>query len=155
MKGINMATLSTSFQSKEMTRFIRFSIVGLLGTLLDFSILTLLKLAGLPTLLANTFSFSVGLLNNFSLNRLWTFADVENTNWRKQFLQYATVSLIGLTINNILLLSLENIFSAFLHQSDWAFLPAKGIATGVVVFWNYFANKTWAFKRSPVSGLKS
>lgn len=150
-----MATLSTTIENKEVTRFIRFSIVGSFGTLLDFSLLTLLKFAGFPTLLANTFSFTVGLLNNFTLNRLWTFEDIENPNWRKQFFQYATISLIGLTINNIILLFLENIFSTFLHQSDWAFLPAKGIATGVVVFWNYYANKTWTFKKSQVSGLKS
>ncbi len=147
MKGMNMATLSTSIQNKEVTRFVRFSIVGSLGTLLDFSVLTLLKLAGLPTLVANTFSFTVGLLNNFTLNRLWTFEGAENTNWRKQFLQYALVSLIGLTINNIILITLENVFSTLLNQSDWAYLPAKVIATGVVVFWNYFANKFWTFKQ--------
>lgn len=143
-----MATLSTPIQNKEVTRFIRFSIVGSLGTLLDFSILTLLKLAGLPTLLANSISFTTGLINNFTLNRLWTFEDVENTDWRKQFFQYALVSLIGLTLNNIILLSLENIFSTLMNQSEWAYLPAKVVATGVVVFWNYFANKTWTFKKN-------
>lgn len=25
-------------------------------------------------------------------------------------------------------------------------LPAKVIATGAVVFWNYFANRKWTFK---------
>ncbi|HNB37390.1 MAG TPA: GtrA family protein, partial [Anaerolineales bacterium] len=70
-----MATLSTPVLNKEVTRFARFLTVGAMGTFLDFGLLTVLKLAGLPTLIANSISFTAGLLNNFTWNRLWTFAD--------------------------------------------------------------------------------
>ena len=42
-----MAAFSGTSSSKEMERFSRFLAVGSVGTLLDFSLLTLLKLAGL------------------------------------------------------------------------------------------------------------
>lgn len=141
-----MATLSTPLQKQEVTRFTRFLTVGAVGTLLDFSILTLLKLAGLPTLFANSLSFTAGLLNNFTWNRLWTFGDIVKANWRRQFAQFTLVSLIGLTLNNMIVLSLEGILGTLLGQPQWGYLPAKVIATGVVVFWNYFANRTWTFK---------
>jgi putative flippase GtrA len=112
-----MAAISGTSSNKEFERFSRFVAVGAVGTMLDFSLLTLLKLAGLHTLAANSFSFIVGLVNNFTWNRLWTFGD------SLQPLGY----LIG--------------------HPGWGYLPAKVIATGVVVFWNYFANRTWTFSK--------
>lgn len=143
-----MTTLSIIPQNKEATRFARFLTVGAVGTVLDFSILTLLKLAGLPTLFANSISFTAGLLNNFTWNRLWTFGDSAKVDWRRQLAQFTLVSLVGLALNNLIVLSLEGLFGAMLGSSQWAYLPAKVIATGVVVFWNYFANRTWTFKNN-------
>lgn len=142
-----MAALSDTSSNKEIERFSRFLAVGAVGTLLDFSLLTLLKLAGLPTLLANSLSFTAGLVNNFTWNRLWTFGDAIQPDWRRQLVQFTAVSLVGLALNNLIVLSLEGIFGTMLGQPDWGYLPAKVIATGVVVFWNYFANCMWTFKK--------
>ena len=142
-----MAALSDTSSNKEIERFSRFLAVGAVGTLLDFSLLTLLKLAGLPTLLANSLSFTAGLVNNFTWNRLWTFGDAIQPDWRRQLIQFTAVSLVGLALNNLIVLSLEGIFGTMLNQPDWGYLPAKVIATGVVVFWNYFANRMWTFKK--------
>ena len=141
-----MAVLSNT-QNKEIERFTRFLTVGAVGTILDFSLLTILKLAGLPTLIANSLSFMAGLINNFTWNRLWTFGDVVQSNWRKQLAQFTVVSLVGLALSNIIVLSLENVLGNMLSQPEFGYLPAKIIATGVVVFWNYFANRAWTFKQ--------
>ena len=141
-----MTAASHTFANKEIQRFSRFLTVGAIGTLLDFSLLTSLKLAGLPTLFANTFSFTAGLINNFTWNRLWTFHETVHLNWRRQLVQFTVVSLIGLALNNAILLSLESVLGSILGQPEWGYLPAKVIATGVVVFWNYFANRKWTFK---------
>lgn len=141
-----MAALLNSSSNKEIQHISRFLAVGAVGTVLDFSLLTLLKLAGLPTVLANSLSFIAGLLNNFTLNRLWTFNNGPQSNWRKQFAQFTLVSLFGLALNNIIVLSLESVLGNILGQPEWGYLPAKVIATGVVVFWNYFANQMWTFK---------
>jgi putative flippase GtrA len=141
-----MATIPMPLPKKELTRFARFLTVGAAGTLLDFGILTLLKLSGMPTLFANSLSFTAGLLNNFTWNRLWTFSDTVKTDWRKQLTQFTLVSLAGLAVNNLILLSLEGVLGSLLGQPQWGYLPAKVIATGVVVFWNYFANRMWTFK---------
>ncbi|MCA1900070.1 MAG: GtrA family protein [Chloroflexi bacterium] len=141
-----MTALSGNFSGKEFQRFSRFLTVGAVGTLLDFSLLTLLKLAGLPTILANSLSFTAGLLNNFTLNRLWTFQD-RQTDWRRQFAQFTLVSLVGLALNNLIVLSLENALGVLSGQPDWGYLPAKVIAAGAVAFWNYFANRMWTFRK--------
>jgi len=139
-----MSAITISTSKKELTRFSRFLTVGVIGTSLDFTILTLLKLAGFPTLIANSLSFTAGLVNNFTWNRLWTFGDVRS-DWRKQLAQYTLISLFGLALNDLIVLSLENVLGSMLGQPEFGYLPAKAIATGVVVFWNYFANRMWTF----------
>lgn len=141
-----MTVASDVFANKEIQRLSRFLAVGAVGTLLDFSLFTLLKLTGLPTLFANSLSFVAGLINNFTWNRLWTFGDVENTNWRRQLTRFTVVSSIGLMLNNAIVLLLEHMLGAILGQPEWRYLPAKVIATGVVVFWNYFVNRKWTFR---------
>jgi putative flippase GtrA len=141
-----MSALSIGFTSKEFGRFARFLAVGMLGTTLDFGILSLLKTLGLATLLANSFSFSAGVANNFTLNRAWTFPDRVRSDWRRELLRFTSVSLVGLVLNNALVLLLEAPLGGWLGVPELGYLPAKVIATGVVVFWNYFANRNWTFK---------
>ena len=145
-----MTVRTFDLPSKELTRFARFLTVGALGTFLDFGLLTVFKLIGLPTLPANSLSFSAGVINNFTWNSRWTFADRRNERLRgrAQFIQFLLVSLAGLAINNAILLLLEAPLGALIGDAAWGYAPAKVIATGVVVFWNYFANRNWTFKNS-------
>lgn len=140
-----MTSFATQISGREFQHFTRFLIVGAVGTFLDFGLLTLLKTFSLSTLIANSASFTAGVVNNFTWNRLWTFADAKGTDWRKQLAQFMLVSLVGLTLNNALVLALEKPLGTLLGQPDLGYLPAKVIATGVVVFWNYFANRYWTF----------
>ena len=59
---------------KELERFLKFMVVGTIGFVIDFGTLNLLVLlAGLDVLVANTISFSLAVLSNFTWNRLWTY----------------------------------------------------------------------------------
>ena len=143
-----MAAQTFEHSSKELTRFARFLTVGTLGTALDFGLLAALKLAGLPTLLANSISFTAGVANNFTWNSRWTFADLRrrDANLGAKFFQFLLVSLVGLALNNAIVLLLETPLGALIGSADFGYVPAKIIATGVVVFWNYFANRNWTFR---------
>lgn len=149
-----MTAITETIKTKELGRFARFLTVGAVGTFLDFSLLTLLKTFGLPTLFANTISFCAGVVNNFTWNRLWTFADAKQSDWRRQLMRFLLISLIGLALNNTIVLMLEAPLGVLLGQPEIGYLPAKVIATGVLVFWNYFANRTWTF-RSTENGTPS
>lgn len=134
--------------SPELTRFARFLTVGALGTILDFGLLAALKYAGVATILANSFSFSAGVVNNFTWNSRWTFADLRrrDANLGAKFFQFLLVSLVGLALNNAIVLLLEVPLGALIGNADFGYVPAKVIATGAVVFWNYFANRNWTFR---------
>lgn len=130
----------------EIGRLLRFMTVGISGTVLDFTVLTLLKEIFLwPTLLANTFSFGLGVINNFTWNRLWTFSDAQHSNIARQFMQFFVISVIGVLLNNLIVLSLEHPFDSLLGVDGYGYLPAKVIATGIVFFWNFGANRYWTF----------
>ncbi len=140
-----MATLAMNKKPTESGRMLRFMTVGASGTLLDFAVLALLKeVFLLPTMIANVASFCAGLLNNFTWNRLWTFADARNDDMLHQFAKFAAVSVVGLLVNTLVVLLLEAPFNTFMGGSG-GYLPAKIIATGVVFVWNFTANRTWTF----------
>lgn len=135
--------------SRERRRVGRFLVVGVSGTALDFVLLTLLKVAGLATLAANTLSFSAGIVNNFLLNRWWTYADARTKSVGVQFGQFALVSLIGLLLNNAIMLLLEAPLDSLLQGASWSYLVAKILATAVVIVWNFVANRYWTFNDAP------
>jgi len=141
-----MPALSRTPSNREFERLSRFLAVGAVGTVLDFSLLTLFKLAVLPTLPANSLSFTAGLINNFTWNPRLTFHDAIHANWRTQLAQFTAVSLVGLALNNMILVSLETTLGSAIGRPEWGYLPAKGIATSLVVLWNYLANRAWTFK---------
>ena len=143
-----MAIRTLELPPKEITRLVRFLLAGALGTVIDFGLLTALKTIGAPTLLANSISFSAGPLNNYTWNSRWTFEDRVATHRRAQFLQFLSVSLVGLAINNAILLLLEAPLGTWIGDADWGYAPAKIVATGVAMFWNYFANRNWTFKET-------
>jgi putative flippase GtrA len=134
--------------SPEAVRFMRFAVVGALGTLIDFSLLIVFKeWVGLSTLIANSLSSVAGIANNFTLNRLWTFSDAPAKPVLVQLAQFVAVSLVGITLNNGIVLMLEAPFGLLPGIGMYGYVLAKVIATGVVIFWNFSANRLWTFKR--------
>ena len=129
----------------EVRRFARFLVVGLSGTAIDFILLWLLKGAGMATLSANSLSFSAGAVSNFTWNRLWTFPEARSRHWALQLAQFLAVSLVGLAINDVVVLLLQASLGALLGHPDQGYLPAKVVATGVAVLWNYVGNRLWTF----------
>jgi putative flippase GtrA len=154
------------FKPKEAERFIKFLFVGTVGFIIDFGTLTLLvELVGLPVrvadltgfgttlglLLANTVSFSLAVLSNFTFNRYWTYPESRSKKKRVQLPQFAFVSIAGLLLNNLILGLLDGPFDAlmpmltFLPFTVQGYIPAKIVATIVVLFWNFFVNRFWTF----------
>lgn len=129
---------------------VRFMLVGALGTWIDFSVFALLHLwLGVPTLLANTFSYGLGIVNNYILHRRWTFAHRPRRSTGKQFSQFAGVSLSALLINNVIVLLLTPVLSKLFAEGTLAVYLAKMAAIGVGMLWNLLANYLWIFRAAP------
>ena len=130
---------------RETGRLTRYLVVGGLSTAVDFAVLTLLKSLGLPTVLANSLSYSAGTVVSFSLNRLWTYSDARSKPIPLQFLQFLTISLCGLLFNTGIVLLVTSALNQFFNGPNSSYLPAKIVATFVVFVWNFVANRLWTF----------
>ncbi len=131
---------------KEFVRFIKFAIVGTSGAVVDFGVLNLLHLVfGFSKFWANTCSFSLAVINNFTWNRLWTFPESRERPLRSQLAQFALVNVAGLAINQVVFLSLDRyVFGPWLGPLGYN--VAKAIAIIVVLFWNFGVNRVWTYR---------
>jgi putative flippase GtrA len=145
-------------KKKELTRFIRFGIVGTIGSVVDFGFLNLLTLVfHVPFLVSSVISFSLAVINNFVLNRIWTFPGSRKEPIVNQLLQFGLVSVFGLLIRTPLLAWLETVLIPMAEKNVPNLLTptivghnvSLAIAIGVVLMWNYFANRFWTFKNVP------
>jgi putative flippase GtrA len=129
----------------ELRRFVKFAIVGAVGTVLDFGVLNLLILvAGLPKFWANTCSFAAGSLNNFLGNRFWSFPESKERPFLRQFGQFLVVGGAGWVLNQAIFLGLSNyVFAAW---GTLGFNLAKAVAVAVVLFWNFGINRIWTYR---------
>ncbi len=145
------AELRFGMNSKEAERFLKFAVVGTIGFMVDFGLLYILKeFVGLPTIIANTLSFCAAVVSNFTLNRYWTYPDSRSKKLSAQLIQFTLVSLIGLLINDIIVVLLEHPFQSLLDTGFTflpiaGYIPAKIVATVVVLFWNFFINRRWTY----------
>ena len=156
-----LITLARTNQ-KEFVRFIKFSIVGTLGAVIDFGLLNLLvQLAGFPEDIAKACSFTAAVISNFVWNRLWVYPETRGEPLRKQLVQFSSVNVAGLVINMVifkgsfwllgeagLLAGPAGALALVIGISHFvlALNGANVIATGVVLFWNFFVNRLWTFR---------
>ncbi len=131
----------------ELTRFVKFAIVGAIGATVDFAVLNVLVLGlGVPKEYANLVSVSCAIVSNFTWNRLWTYPESRERPLHTQFGQFALVNLFGLAINQtVFLLTDAWIFHALL-PAPWDYNAAKATAIIVVLFWNFFINRKWTYR---------
>jgi putative flippase GtrA len=143
---------------KEVTRFIKFGIVGIIGSVIDFGVSNLLTNAfGVLFLISSIISFTLAVINNFILNRLWTYPETRKNPIAKQLIQFVIVSCIGLAIRVPLLAVMEKVFISLAEKTIPNVLTptivgqnlALAFVIGVVLLWNFFINRIWTFRNVP------
>jgi putative flippase GtrA len=141
---------------KEITRFLKFSVVGTIGAIVDFSILNLLRgVLGWSLVLSNTISFTCAVMSNFLWNRFWTYPDSRSKPLGSQLFTFFVVNIAGWAINTGMLLLLTNPLASLavsylgvtnpVVADRYGYNSAKVIATGIVLFWNFFVNRIWTY----------
>ncbi len=127
--------------SKKTTLFLKYSLVGFSGVLVDVGILAfLVEIVKTNVLIGNVFSFFLATLNNYTWNRLWTFRSKELKVLR-QYFKFVLVSLGGILISTALLYVL-------IYQLHLWYLAAKLLTIVMIGLWNFLLNKNWTFIES-------
>ncbi len=128
-------------QQMPVKRFIRYSLVGLSGVLVDMAVLYLLSEgAGLALTRSKIVAAEVAILNNFLWNDAWTFADMAQhqkgwSNRFKRLLKFNIICLTGLVMGVLLL----NVFYNLVFGQNLKYL-ANLLAIAPVAVWNFWIN---------------
>lgn len=140
---------------QEVTRFLRFAVVGAIGAVVDFAIFNLLTtLAGMQANIGQAISFTCAVVSNFIWNRFWTYPDSRSKPLSQQMVQFVVVSVIGLSIRTPLFTYMEKVLTDFFRTVipvrvvSPVFLAhnvSLAIAILVVMLWNFIANRLWTY----------
>lgn len=131
---------------KGIRQFVKFCIVGSSSTLIDFTVANVAYyvLQVRPAALASVMGFCVAVVNGYFWNSRWTFRDRQRRAVHEEFVRFVTVNIIGALLNYTIV-SLVLLLDNQDPHPKWVFNGAKLLATGIVVFWNFFANRHWTF----------
>lgn len=139
----------------ETKRFVKFAMVGVLGTLTHFTFLNLLvQIGGWSEFLANSVGFCIAVVQNFFLNRYWTYPESRGRDARRQLAQFFLVSMIGLVLNLVVFRIVHWLVEPFYDRVASSPAMANFLtyntaffgAVGVVLFWNFAANRLWTYR---------
>ena len=140
--------------ANERTRFLKFATVGAIGTVVDFGIYNFLNIIfGMAPVISQAISFTLAVINNFLWNRHWTYPESRAKAVHHQMAQFGLVNVGGLLIRTPIIAGLERplgIFAGRLGvQAEAATIvghnAALAVAIGIVMLWNYFANRYWTY----------
>lgn len=145
-------------------RVVRFGLVGIINTLVDFTILNVLVfVVGLDKLPANIVSVSCAMLVSYALNHSFVFRS-DDQEHAKRFVPFAVITMFGLfVIQNVviyvmvhavtlpaeLLYNIQNALGMDFSKEFITLNTAKVAATAATMIWNYTMYKQVVFRNTP------
>jgi putative flippase GtrA len=120
-------------------QLVRFGLVGGVGFIVNLAVYTLfVHPIGVDYRVANVAAWLVAVLNNFILNRHWTFAAGDGRA-RSQAVRFLVVSLVAEAFSLLLL-------TLFVQGAGIAKVPAQALAVAASMPLNFLGNKLWSFR---------
>lgn len=131
-----MNFITKIIHSEVIKQFVKYSLVGLIGTFLQSMTLVLLvENYDFYPLVGSLIGFVFSLMFSFFINAIWTFRSAKKASY---FYKYFIVSLFGLGINLFIMFLLVNVL-------DIWYIWAQLIIIIVVPCINFILNRYWAF----------
>ena len=149
-------------KKESLGQFLKFALVGVLNTLVDFLVFQLLNLTLGWTYLAQVIGYSAGVLNSYFWNSRWTFRK-EHQRSAREAAAFVVVNLVSLGVSLGVLWLCRNPFG---NTDAWVagWIPAwlggfvkgdtiaKLIATPCAILVNFIGNKLFVFRAKPEKG---
>ena len=134
--------LKELIKNNDLIKLIRFSIVGVGNTLVNWSIFIILNVFGVYYIISNIIAYIIATVNSYIWNSSWVFKYGQCLNINTS-VKFFILNLVGLTVNTTIMYILVDIlnFNKFI---------ALVIASVLVVIMNYTINKLWVFKEKKV-----
>lgn len=149
-------------KKESLGQFLKFALVGVLNTVVDFLVFQLLNLTLGWTYLAQVIGYSAGVLNSYFCNSRWTFRK-EHQRSAREAAAFVVVNLVSLGVSLGVLWLCRNPFGitdawvagwipAWLGGFVKGDTIAKLIATPCAILVNFIGNKLFVFRAKPEKG---
>lgn len=149
---------------KLIEQIMKFGIIGVIATVVDWGIYALLvEIYGATDIgkgaislrdwkmIATTVSFSGGVVVNYLASMKYVFERRDDMSRVKEFIIFLALSIVGLWINVRIIDGLEGIIEWF---ATWpaiiyrfAYMIPKVVATAIVLVWNFVTRKIFLEKK--------
>lgn len=124
---------------------IRFVLVGISNTVLDFVVLNVLLFCGINILFANTISTGIAMLYSFFMNKKWTFRNAGN-NYIREVILFFIFTIIGIWIIQNGCIYLLNMVIPDLGLPEVIYNNAIKLAASIPsLTWNYLTYNRFVF----------
>ena len=121
-------------------QILRFGVVGVLATLVDYAVLLILsQIFGMNAVLAAGISFCVSVVFNYVASMRFVFTHREDMSASREFVTFIVLSIIGLGLNELIMW----IGTRAMGSSALAVTVVKAVATAIVMVWNFVSRKIW------------
>lgn len=123
-----------------LKEFVKFSLVGASGTLVNLAVYSLAISMGMHYMVAATISFLVAVTNNFYWNFIWTFkGKAPEKSIRRKYVSFFLISVLNFGINLVALKYLVDVYT--LNK-----ILAQVLAIGVASIFNFLLNYLITFR---------
>lgn len=128
-------------------QIVKFGLVGVLCTLIDFACYTGCNLIGIPYLVSGIVGFTVSVIFNYILSMRYVFVRREDISRKREFIVFVVLSVIGLLLNEFLLyvcvdlVYMQVVLLQDMFNRNVAEIVAKLCTTVVVMIYNFVSRK--------------
>lgn len=127
------------FINDGVIRFVKFGMVGVINTLVNWIIFFILNALGMYYILANIIAYILGTVNSYLWNTLWVFKYKDKAS-TETTIKFIILNLIGLGLNTGILYVLVDLC----NLNKFIGLVTT---TAIVMIINYIVNKLWVFSK--------
>ncbi len=152
---IDKLTTFARTNQKELTRFLKFSVVGIIGAVVDFGVYsTMIGVFGLSPEVASVIALATAVVSNFIWNRYWTYPDSRSKPIAKQFVQFFLINILAVVIRVPIIAFTKAPFGRLAERIlsvepetavKLGYYIAWALAVGLAMFWNFFINRLWTY----------
>lgn len=130
-------------------QLVRFGLVGGAGFVVNLAVYAVLVHgAGFEYRVASVAAWLVAVLNNFVLNRHWTFDARDRGRAHHQAMRFLLVSLLAEAVSLLLL-------TLFVEAAHLPKVPAQALAVAGSMPFNFIGNKLWTFRSDAEPGAET
>ena len=134
-----MKSFLLKVKNSSIYTFIKFGITGVINTLINFLVFTLLSvILNFNIYFSEIIAYSCGMLNSYIVNRSWTFTTTDKF-WSNQLIKFILTNLAVMLLSLLLL----NIFTEKFLLSK---IISKVFATIITTITNFLISKLWVYK---------